>query len=172
MLRVGQGSSSTCSTDGKQQHCAHGRILLAVCKVLPRVQYSVVVYTSNTLPYMQFLMRIQSRASGFDRIINQNKYDRYACTVHLVPVDVLPTPNDFLVPPRRDVSTAFNPFRTAVPFWGQITQISSGLSPKRDSGPKRVKAIFRLNQVSAASTLTDFWLLCCCAACFLRSHGE
>ena len=27
-----------------------------------------------------------------------------------------------------------NPFRTAVPFWGQTTQFSSILSPKRDCG--------------------------------------
>ena len=33
----------------------------------------------------------------------------------------------------------FNPFRTAVPFWGQTAQISSSLSPKRDCGPKWVK---------------------------------
>ena len=32
----------------------------------------------------------------------------------------------------------YNPFRTAAPFWGQPTQISSGLSPKRGCGPKRV----------------------------------
>ena len=30
-----------------------------------------------------------------------------------------------------------NPSRTAVPFWGQTTQIPSSLSPKRDCGPKR-----------------------------------
>ena len=30
-----------------------------------------------------------------------------------------------------------NPFRTAVPFWGQTSQISSSLSPKRDCGSKR-----------------------------------
>ena len=30
-------------------------------------------------------------------------------------------------------------FRTAVPFWGQVTQIPSNLSPKRDCGPKRVR---------------------------------
>ena len=33
----------------------------------------------------------------------------------------------------------FNPFRTAVPFWGQTSQISSKLSPKRDCSAKRVK---------------------------------
>ena len=34
-----------------------------------------------------------------------------------------------------------NPFGTAVPFWGQITQkILTGLSPKRDCSPKRVKS--------------------------------
>ena len=32
-----------------------------------------------------------------------------------------------------------NPFRTAVPFWGQITHISSSLSPKRGCGSKGVK---------------------------------
>ena len=30
-------------------------------------------------------------------------------------------------------------FRTAVPFWGQTTQISSSLYPKRDCGSKGVK---------------------------------
>ena len=34
--------------------------------------------------------------------------------------------------------STINPFRTAVPFWEQSTQISSSLSPKRDCGPKRV----------------------------------
>ena len=32
----------------------------------------------------------------------------------------------------------FNPFRTAVPFWGQTTKNLTGLSPKRDCSPKRV----------------------------------
>ena len=32
-----------------------------------------------------------------------------------------------------------NPFRTAIPFWGQTTWILSGLSPKRDCRSKRVK---------------------------------
>ena len=31
-----------------------------------------------------------------------------------------------------------DPFRTAVPVWGQTTQMLRGLSPKRDCGPKRV----------------------------------
>ena len=35
---------------------------------------------------------------------------------------------------------AFNPFRTAVSIWGQTTQTSSSLSPKRDCGSKGVKA--------------------------------
>ena len=37
-----------------------------------------------------------------------------------------------LVPP-------VNPFRTAIPFWGQLTWDLSDLSPKRDGGPKRVE---------------------------------
>ena len=36
---------------------------------------------------------------------------------------------------------ALNPFRTAVPFWGQTTQISSSLSPKRDCGFEGVKEL-------------------------------
>ena len=31
-----------------------------------------------------------------------------------------------------------NPFRTAVPFWGQASQILSNLSPNRDCGPKKL----------------------------------
>ena len=36
----------------------------------------------------------------------------------------------------------FNPFKTAVEFGGQTTQISSSLYPKRDCGSKRVKVQF------------------------------
>ena len=31
-----------------------------------------------------------------------------------------------------------NPFRTAVPFWGQVSQTPSKLSPQRDCGPRRL----------------------------------
>ena len=34
----------------------------------------------------------------------------------------------------RQFLTPLNPFRTAVPFWGQTTQASSSLFPKRDFG--------------------------------------
>ena len=44
-----------------------------------------------------------------------------------------------------------NPFRTAVPFWGQRTQIPSSLSPKRDCGSKWVKV--------TCHTLTDLTTL-------------
>ena len=37
-----------------------------------------------------------------------------------------------------------NPFRTAVPLWGQTSQISSTLSPKRDCGSKGVKKINKM----------------------------
>ena len=36
---------------------------------------------------------------------------------------------------------SFNPFRTAVPFWGQTTQISSSFVPKRDRGSKGVNVV-------------------------------
>ena len=35
--------------------------------------------------------------------------------------------------------SSIDPFRTAVPFWGQTSQMSSSLSPKQDCGPKGVK---------------------------------
>ena len=37
-----------------------------------------------------------------------------------------------------------NPFRTAVSLWGQTTQISSSLSPKRDCGSKGVNKVLTL----------------------------
>ena len=40
---------------------------------------------------------------------------------------------------KNMVKNMVNPFRTAVSFWGQSTQISSRLSPNRDCGSKRVK---------------------------------
>ena len=43
--------------------------------------------------------------------------------------------------PKRDCGLPLNPFRTAVPVWGQSSQISSSLSPKWDCGPKRVKRV-------------------------------
>ena len=52
------------------------------------------------------------------------------CAPRLLPLD----PPDYR---PKIQNTPTNPFRAAVPFWGQTTQISSGLSPKRDSGPKR-----------------------------------
>ena len=39
--------------------------------------------------------------------------------------------------PRKSVRKGLHPFRTAVPFWAQTTQILSNLSPKRDCGPKK-----------------------------------
>ena len=44
-----------------------------------------------------------------------------------------------------------NPFRTAVPFWGQSSQIPSSWSPKRDCGTERVKlgVTFRVRVISS-----------------------
>ena len=46
-----------------------------------------------------------------------------------------------LSPKRECGPKVVNPFRTAVPVWGQTTLIPSELSPKRDWGPKRVNPI-------------------------------
>ena len=47
------------------------------------------------------------------------------------------------VPPGVEHAGAlnFNPFRTAVPFWGQATSNLSGLFPKRGCGYKGVKGV-------------------------------
>ena len=85
--RVGQGSSSICSTDSKRQHYAHGKIILILREVMPRVQCSQIVYTSTngiTAVGMQFLTRIRFRASDFDRKINRNRYGRHVCSLYLV----------------------------------------------------------------------------------------
>ena len=53
---------------------------------------------------------------------------------------------------RALVRETLHPFRTAVPFWGQTTQISSRLSIKRDSGSKGIN---KLNHVTAAKEKTN-----------------
>ena len=53
-----------------------------------------------------------------------------------------------------------NPSRTSVPFWGQTTQISSSLSPKRDCGSKGLQQEFYYGD-----SVTPVSLLC------LRSLG-
>ena len=70
---------------------------------------------------------------------------------------VLNTTSDASVSPSRRnllfkatifvVRAALNPFRTAVPFWGQTSQISSSFVPKRDRGSKGVKACLGGNRV-------------------------
>ena len=42
---------------------------------------------------------------------------------------------------KKTPQVVVNPFRTAVPFWGQPTQILSKLSPKRDCSSERVKIV-------------------------------
>ena len=45
------------------------------------------------------------------------------------------------LPVERSTMRWLNPFRTAVPFWGQTSQIPCSLSPKRDCGSKGVNGI-------------------------------
>ena len=40
---------------------------------------------------------------------------------------------------HREKGTVINPFRTAVPFWGQTTLVTSYLSRKRDCSSKRLR---------------------------------
>ena len=47
--------------------------------------------------------------------------------------------------------THLNPFRTAVPFWGQSSLISSTLPPNRDCGSKGVKSAVVLEGIKARS---------------------
>ena len=60
-----------------------------------------------------------------------------------------------------------NSFRTAVPFWGQTSQISSGLSPIRDCGSKGVKCIVASGMSSpctAVVLIASTWVLRTCSS--------
>ena len=46
-----------------------------------------------------------------------------------------------------------DPFRSAVPFWGQATQTSSSVSPKRNYGPKKVA----VGAINPFRTAVPFW---------------
>ena len=61
---------------------------------------------------------------------------------------------------KRDVTNlTINPFRTAVPFWGQTSQISSSLYPEQDCGPKRVNLNISRYQVSYIKSCFIFLLV-------------
>ena len=47
--------------------------------------------------------------------------------------------------PTKVYRVHLNPFRTAVPFWGQTTRNLTGLSTKRDCGSKRVNKLSSLH---------------------------
>ena len=53
----------------------------------------------------------------------------------------LRSPTTTLFSLRKGTRNDVNPFRTAVPFWGQTTQCLSSLSPKRDCGSKWVNCV-------------------------------
>ena len=53
-----------------------------------------------------------------------------------------------------DDGDGFNPLRTAVPFWGQTTQISNSLSPKRDCGSKGINSSPQLSSDLRRSVAT------------------
>ena len=57
-------------------------------------------------------------------------------------------------PERTRNASQFHPFMTAVPLWGQSTQISSSLSPKRDCGSKGVKNDLRSRKVFCPQAAT------------------
>ena len=65
------------------------------------------------------------------------------------------TPDDPFYDRGKHISAILflNPFRTAVPFWGQITSKLSELSPKRDCGSKGVRDGVPRPQIVGMSTL-------------------
>ena len=69
-------------------------------------------------------------------------------------------------PSPHECSSALNPFRTAVSLWGQTTQISRSLSPKRDCGSKRVKLRRRRNVVET----WYYYYNNCCWCCWCCYH--
>ena len=54
------------------------------------------------------------------------------------------------------LSTGCSPFRTAVPFWGQITQSLTDLSPKRDCSTKRVYSVGVMGSISPSYVRMEF----------------
>ena len=55
------------------------------------------------------------------------------------------------------LSTGCNPFRTAVPFWGQITQSLTDLSPKRDCSTKRVYSVGVMGSIFRRTYVWSFY---------------
>ena len=57
---------------------------------------------------------------------------------------------------ERDLSS-FNPFRTAVPFWGRAGQILGSLSGKQDCSPERVSLPIEEEQRTLAAKKSGEW---------------
>ena len=55
------------------------------------------------------------------------------------------------------LSTGCSPFRTAVPFWGQITQSLTDLSPKRDCSTKRVYSVGVMGSIFRRTYVWSFY---------------
>ena len=63
-----------------------------------------------------------------------------------------------------------NPFRTAVPLWGQPNQNLSSLSPKRDCSTKTSEGrptncqglLYRKKYIEVQVALVFFWIMCSC----------
>ena len=68
----------------------------------------------------------------------------------LFPIVFFPVPQECGARPVE----ALDPFRTAVPFWGQNSQIPSSLSPERDCTPKRVKRRPRVRTYQTPGQIT------------------
>ena len=78
----------------------------------------------------------------------------------------------------RQYVLVFIPFRTAVPFWGQTTQISSSLSPKRDccsTGLCSVGELYEYRYPYWGMTHRNFQgrgiIVPCCTVC-VRQSGK
>ena len=90
-------------------------------------------------------------AHGSDQSLQKHHYHYAQYTVYQVPTryqvvyNVLPLAHYYQV-------KLLNPFRAAVPFWGQTTQFSSSLFPKRDCGSKGVKPSCKTSVVLLLST--------------------
>ena len=66
--------------------------------------------------------------------LSQNYFDENVVVISTPIVARIPR----LKRPSPPVGAKYNPFRAAVPLWGQIAHNLSGLSPKRDCGSKGV----------------------------------
>ena len=101
-----------------------------------------VVRAHRARPAHTAVARISFHAAEPSTLRGQTEFPRWG-TKKTFKSQVICPHNRTAVLKRVHTHWSINPFRTAVPFWEKSTWNLSGLSPKRDCGPKRVNSGYR-----------------------------